>query len=45
MYPKLWRQEGISYSELIERLISSAFDTAMQPEPEQEEVEETGAFI
>lgn len=26
MYPKLWRQQGISYSQLIERLIEAAFD-------------------
>jgi D-alanine-D-alanine ligase len=37
MYPKLWRQEGISYSELIERLISSAFDATIQSEQESEE--------
>ncbi len=37
MYPKLWRQEGISYSELIERLISSAFDATIQSEQKTEE--------
>ena len=26
MYPKLWREEGVSYSELIERLITLAFE-------------------
>lgn len=26
MYPKLWREEGISYSQLIEKLIEAAFD-------------------
>ena len=25
MYPKLWREEGISYSQLIEKLIEAAF--------------------
>lgn len=25
MYPKLWRQEGVSYSQLIEKLIDAAF--------------------
>jgi D-alanine-D-alanine ligase len=27
MYPKLWREEGVSYSDLIERLISLALNT------------------
>jgi D-alanine-D-alanine ligase len=26
MYPKLWEQTGISYSDLIDRLIELAFD-------------------
>jgi D-alanine-D-alanine ligase len=28
MYPKLWRQEGISYSELIDRLITLALESS-----------------
>jgi D-alanine-D-alanine ligase len=28
MYPKLWRQEGVSYAQLIERLIGLALDKA-----------------
>lgn len=30
MYPKLWRQEGISYSELIERFISLALEATIK---------------
>ncbi|HMI09523.1 MAG TPA: D-alanine--D-alanine ligase family protein [Candidatus Saccharimonadales bacterium] len=36
MYPKLWREEGISYSQLIERLIA----LALEPVDQQKEVEE-----
>jgi D-alanine-D-alanine ligase len=32
MYPKLWRQEGISYSELIDRLIDLALETTEKTE-------------
>jgi D-alanine-D-alanine ligase len=32
MYPKLWREEGISYSELIDRLINLALETKEQME-------------
>jgi D-alanine-D-alanine ligase len=32
MYPKLWREEGISYSELIERLINLALETTGKTE-------------
>jgi len=38
MYPKLWRQEGISYSELIERLIKLAIEDG-QPETIEDEEE------
>lgn len=37
MYPKLWREEGISYSQLIERLISLALQTVDQPEATEKE--------
>lgn len=37
MYPKLWREEGISYSQLIERLITLALETVDQPEETEEE--------
>ena len=36
MYPKLWREEGISYSQLIERLIALALKTTDQPEETEE---------
>jgi len=32
MYPKLWREEGITYSALIERLISLALEASPQTE-------------
>jgi D-alanine-D-alanine ligase len=32
MYPKLWREEGISYSELIEKMIELAFKTVEKSE-------------
>jgi len=35
MYPKLWRHDGLSYTQLIERLISLALGStikANQPE-------------
>lgn len=35
MYPKLWREKGISYSELIERMISLAISTAPSGVAEQ----------
>lgn len=38
MYPKLWKQEGISYSQLIERLINLAIE-ANAPEQELQEEE------
>jgi len=37
MYPKLWREEGISYSELIERLITLALETPDELEITEEE--------
>jgi D-alanine-D-alanine ligase len=37
MYPKLWRQEGISYSELIERLINLALEKEQPATAETEE--------
>jgi D-alanine-D-alanine ligase len=36
MYPKLWREEGISYSQLIERLIALALKVTNQPEEIEE---------
>jgi D-alanine-D-alanine ligase-like ATP-grasp enzyme len=32
MYPKLWREEGISYSELIDKLIALALETTEKTE-------------
>lgn len=32
MYPKLWREEGISYSELIDKLITLALETTEKTE-------------
>jgi D-alanine-D-alanine ligase len=32
MYPKLWREAGVSYSELIKRLISLALARTIEPE-------------
>jgi D-alanine-D-alanine ligase len=37
MYPKLWREEGISYPELIERFISLALDGTIKPADKREE--------
>jgi D-alanine-D-alanine ligase len=31
MYPKLWRERGVSYSQLIERLIASVFEPKLEP--------------
>jgi D-alanine-D-alanine ligase len=36
MYPKLWRYEGVTYSQLIERLISSAFEGTIESEITEE---------
>lgn len=35
VYPKLWRQEGLSYSQLIERLLSLATERKMKKETEE----------
>lgn len=37
MYPKLWRHEGISYAELIERFISLAFEGTIKAVKTEEE--------
>jgi D-alanine-D-alanine ligase len=37
MYPKLWREEGISYSQLIEKLINLALETNAPETTENEE--------
>ncbi|HTJ73483.1 MAG TPA: D-alanine--D-alanine ligase family protein [Verrucomicrobiae bacterium] len=37
MYPKLWRQEGISYSQLIEQLIALALGTLETTDNEESE--------
>lgn len=37
MYPKLWREEGITYPQLIEALLSAAFEGTMEPEETEEE--------
>jgi D-alanine-D-alanine ligase len=39
MYPKLWRHEGISYSELVERLITLATEDKVSSEASEELVE------
>lgn len=37
MYPKLWRERGVSYSQLIERLIALALETSAPEITEDEE--------
>jgi len=36
MYPKLWREQGVSYSQLIEDLISAALETTNNTEQTEE---------
>ncbi|MFI5212466.1 MAG: D-alanine--D-alanine ligase family protein [Candidatus Saccharimonadales bacterium] len=36
MYPKLWRHQGLSYSQLVERLLSLAMDDTIQSELKEE---------
>jgi D-alanine-D-alanine ligase len=42
MYPKLWEASGLSYSQLVDRLITLALERHEERERNKEALEETG---